>query len=216
MPSRVLLTGFTKFGSHAVNPAEQIVRHLAAQPPAGVDLRTLILPVEYSKAFTPLRDVISDGSVDAVLLLGLAAGRTSIAVERFALNWRGGGQPDESGARLDGEPIDPAAPAAQVSTLPVTDLVRALGAAGVPVDASSHAGTFLCNQVLYQTLRWADLRALSLRAAFVHLPEPGGPRPSLEALAAAVESAVRFVATLRRPRKVTRARVVRTVGPQKR
>jgi len=197
--AKVLVTGFRVFGSHAANPSETVVRHLADEPPAGLALETAVLPVEYARAFGPVRDRIDAGGIGAVLHLGLAADRPSLEFERFALNWRGAESADEAGVRLDGEPIDPAGPAAYLATVPVDDLVGVCRAAGVPVRASQHAGTFLCNQVLYQTLRLADLRGLRLRAGFLHLPSPGPDRPGVSDLVRAVTAAARRLADLPRP-----------------
>src|SRR6185295_12911042 len=97
-------------------------------------------------------------------------GRATIDFERFGVNWRGGIQPDNDGVRIAGEEIDPAGPAAYFSTLPVDDMVTACRAAGAPTGVSSHAGTFLCNQILYQTLRHCDRHDLKCRVGFVHLP----------------------------------------------
>jgi pyrrolidone-carboxylate peptidase len=85
--------------------------------------------------------------------------------------------------------------------VPVEGLVAALRETGVPCTASSHAGTFLCNQVLYQTLAHADRHELGVRAAFVHVPEPGpaGGRLDLDLLVRGITAAVRYAAALPRP-----------------
>jgi pyroglutamyl-peptidase len=169
-PSRILLTGFEPFGPHSENPSEVIVRRLASAPPDGVRLTSLVLPVAWSRAFPPLRQALLRGRFDAALLLGLAAARDHLEFERFALNWRASPSPDEDGVADDGSPIDPAGPAACFATIPLDALVAACRAAGAPVRTSNHAGTFLCNQVLYQTLRLCDRRDLRCRAGFLHLP----------------------------------------------
>ena len=217
VPSRILVTGFLPFSPHAANPSESIVRRLAAAPPPGVRLTTLVLPVVYGRAVGPVQEALDRGDIDVVLHLGLAAGRQALSFERFAVNWRGGASADESGLRLDGEPIDPAGPAAYLATIPVDRLVATCRAAGVPAEGSSHAGTVLCNQGLYQTLRYADVLGLPLRAGFLHLPEPrSGPddtRPDDEALARGVAAAVRLLAGLPRPRRPAAGRSERRGTP---
>jgi pyroglutamyl-peptidase len=197
--AKVLVTGFRAFGPHAENASETVVRRLAADPPAGLGLETLVLPVEYARAVGPVRDRLDAGGIRAVLHLGLAADRPTLEFERFALNWRGAESADVAGVRLDGAPIDPAGPAAYLATAPVDDLVGVCRAAGVPVRTSQHAGTFLCNQVLYQTLRLADLRGLRLRAAFLHVPVPGPDRSGISDLVRAVTAAARRLAELPPP-----------------
>jgi pyroglutamyl-peptidase len=198
MTARILLTGFEPFGEHRLNPSERVLRPLAAAAPGGAIISTRVLPVSYASAFVPVRDALDAERFDAVILLGLGAGRSAISYERVAVNRRGSTTPDNDGVRVDDERIDEAGPAACFTTIPVDDLIVASLAAGAPAEGSDDAGTFLCNQVLYQTLRHCDRNALRVRAGFVHLPllpeqaqddEPALAEPLLIAgLAAALEA----------------------------
>lgn len=170
MGARILVTGFVAFGRHVLNPSEEAVRRLADALPGEAVVSTRVLPVTYHGAFEPVRDALDSGQFTAALLLGLGAGRAALDFERFAVNWRGTAQPDNEGVRMDGEPIDADGPAAYFATVPTEELVAAARGAGAPAAASSHAGTFICNQVLYQTLRHCDRRSLACRVGFVHLP----------------------------------------------
>jgi pyrrolidone-carboxylate peptidase len=62
----------------------------------------------------------------------------------------------------------------------------------MPSAVSAHAGTFLCNQVYHQALRWARRLRSAPRVAFVHLPAiPGvepGPHVDEDALFLAVQA----------------------------
>jgi pyroglutamyl-peptidase len=168
--SRLLVTGFEPFGGQTVNPSERMVRLIAASAPPGTVISTRVLPVAYRRAFTPVSEALESERLRGALLLGLGAGRATLDFERFGVNWRGGTLPDNDGLRIAGEKIDPAGPAAYFATLPVDDMVVACRAAGAPTGVSSHAGTFLCNQLLYQTLRHCDRNDLKCRVGFVHLP----------------------------------------------
>jgi pyroglutamyl-peptidase len=230
MPRRILLTGFRPFGPHASNPSELVVRRIEASPPEGLRLTTAVLPVDYVGAFGAIRDELDRGTCDAALLLGLAAYRKVPGFERFALNWRGGPIADDSGRLVEGEQIEPQGPAAYLSTLPVDTLVAAVRAVGVPCEASSHAGTFLCNQVLFQTLRHADVRGHRTRAVFLHLPAPAdagsatrpagdAERVTLDDLERGVRAALAAIARLRPARSALprpRARPRRTGSPRPR
>ena len=215
MPARVLLTGFEPFGPHSVNPSEVLVRRLAAAPPEGVRLTTRVLPVAWKRAFAPLARALLGGRLDAVLMLGLAANRDHLEFERFALNWRAAPSPDEDGVSDEGSPIDPAGPAACFATIPIDDLVAACREAGAPARTSNHAGTFLCNQVLYQALRLCDREDLRCRVGFLHLPpfEPvdGAAGTSEEvqfrAVAAALRSLSEEAESGTRRRRGSRSRV---------
>ena len=59
---RVLVTGFERFGEHAVNPSA-----LVANSFDGV-----VLPVSYARAADALRAAIDDADPDVVLCFGLA------------------------------------------------------------------------------------------------------------------------------------------------
>ncbi len=170
MKTRLFVTGFEPFGGRPVNPSQRLCRVLADAAPAGAVVTARVLPVSYRRAFAPVADAMDDLRPRAALLLGLGAGRQSLEFERFAVNWRGGAAPDEDGLRVAGEKIDPAGPAAYLATAPVDELVVACRAAGAPAAASSHAGTFLCNQVFYQALRHCDRGDLVCGVVFVHLP----------------------------------------------
>ncbi len=199
---RLLVTGFEPFGPHLVNPSERMVRLLADAAPDGLVLSTRVLPVSYRRAFAPLREALESERLHATLLVGLGAGRSTLDFERFAVNWRGAGHPDNDGLRVTGEKIDSIGPAAYFTTVPVEDLVAAARAAGAPASVSSHAGTFLCNQVLYQSLQHCDRMSLRCRLGFVHVPflpeqaSAGEPAISEEAMFAGLRAALECLAKL--------------------
>jgi ribose-phosphate pyrophosphokinase len=61
MPPRIVLSGFAKFGELGNNPSEDAVRRIASAPPDGLEIETLVLPVEYGRAFAPVRDILDSG-----------------------------------------------------------------------------------------------------------------------------------------------------------
>jgi len=195
METRALITGFQPFGGRPVNPSERLCQILAASC-ACADATPLVLPVAYRRASAPVIDALENGRCSAALMLGLGAGRATVDFERFAVNWRGGPQPDEDGVRIAGEPIDPGGPAAYFASAPVDALVAACKAAGTPSAPSSHAGTFLCNQVFFEALRHCDRADVPCRVAFAHLPlfpemaSAGEPAVSQGSLAAGLAAAL--------------------------
>jgi pyroglutamyl-peptidase len=201
MRTRVLVTGFEPFAGRKANPSQHMCRVLADAAPKGAGVTTRVLPVAYRRAFAPVAQALDGGRFRAALLLGLGAGRATLDFERFAVNWRGGTSPDEDGLSLEGEKIDPAGPAAYLATAPVDELVVACRAAGAPAAASSHAGTFLCNQVFYQSLRHCDREDIQCSVVFVHLPllpemaGDGEPSVPAESMAAGLRAALAALAT---------------------
>jgi len=165
------VTGFRAFGRMARNPSSDVVAALARDPEmraAGV--RTSLLPVHRHAAPRHLARLLALHQPSAVLLLGVAAGRSAIHVERRAVNLYRGPR-----ARHAGLPICAGAPSVLRSTLSVRLLRRAMASTRAPVAYSDSAGTYACNLVLYSTLLWGrrglpDGRPLRTLAAFVHLP----------------------------------------------
>ena len=68
------------------------------------------------------------------------------------------------------QPLLSDGPAAYRSPLPLGDWAAIVRDVGVPCQVSYHAGTFLCNALLYLSLHFAHERNLATRSTFLHLP----------------------------------------------
>ncbi len=151
--SGVLVTGFEPFGDNEVNPSQLIAQELGG----------VVLPVSYARAADELKRAIGERDPDLVVSFGLAAKRTEICVERFALNADEVENVDNEGVS-SAEAIAPEGPLAYRATIPVDDIVAALRAEGVPAAPSRDAGGYLCNHVFY------TLMHAGVRGGFVHVP----------------------------------------------
>jgi pyroglutamyl-peptidase len=176
-PARLLLTGFEPFGGDRTNTSWQIARAIATRGLPGFEVSALVLPVEFERAGARLLAVLADSSPDAVVCLGLALGRDAVTPERVALNLRGGNQgaddpdrPDNAGAMPRDTPIDPAGPYAYPTALPVHAFIGSARAAGAPAAVSYSAGTYVCNDVFYQLMRYRELTGDRRPGGFVHVP----------------------------------------------
>jgi pyroglutamyl-peptidase len=167
--TRVLVTGFEPFGGGSVNPSQQLVEALAAEPPLEVELATAVLPVVYARAADALRAAVHDAEPDAVVCFGQADGRPGISIERFAHNLDSLEPADNDGV-TSGAAIDLDGPVAYRSTLPVEEIVAALRAEGVPAAESRDAGGFLCNHVFYVLMRMLERERPAAVGGFVHVP----------------------------------------------
>lgn len=189
----MLLTGFEPFGGDRTNPSGEAVHLVSARWGGPEELVTAVLPVTFGGAAARLRELIAAHEPQVILGCGLAGGRERVGVERIAVNLRDARIPDNAGAQPGDEPSVPGGPAAYFATIPVKAIVRAIAAAGVPVELSYSAGTFVCNDVFF-TARDA---APSARVGFIHIPwatgaaPPGAASFPLDALVRAVEIAVR-------------------------
>ena len=188
--TNVLLTGFEPFAQHAVNPSQLIVERLDGATIGGAHITGLVLPVVFGEDTKRVFAAIEELKPAVVLSLGLSAARDCMDVELFGINQR---QVDGSSA-LD--PILVGGPAAYFATIDVDRVGTAMGRAGVPVERHGYAGSYLCNHVLYQTLHYAQMRGLPIRAGFIHMPQAaehasaGAPSLPLEAMIASVRIAV--------------------------
>lgn len=167
---KLLLSGFEPFGGSKINPSEQVVYRLAEKGIEGVELVTVILPVErFAGPDTLIRSYIS-AQPDAVLCLGESGG-PALAVERIAINVLDFLISDNGGHLITDKPIVADGPAAYLATLPVRTLVNSLNEQGIPAQVSNSAGTFLCNQVMYEMLHYIHKHHLATPAGFLHLPQ---------------------------------------------
>ncbi len=165
MSRHVLLTGFEPFGSHTVNPSELLVRSLEGRVVAGLVVAVRVLPVETRTLRDRLATAIAETSPEFVLGTGYGRGRAALAFERVALNVADYEQADAAGMLRRNEPLEADGPDARFATLPGEQIVAAWSAVGIPGYVSNSAGTYLCNQWLYDALALA-----AAPAGFVHLP----------------------------------------------
>ena len=163
----ILLTGFEPFGGLAKNPSAEV-----AQALAGDGVEAAVLPVDYERV-GPALEALLARDWEAVVLMGVAVGRSNLSLERVAINFRDRARPDNAG-RVPARPaIVPGGPPAYFTTLPVDALHASLAQAGVPVEISLSAGAYLCNAAFYLARHALDAKGTP--CGFVHLP----PTPDL-------------------------------------
>ncbi|MBO8162828.1 MAG: pyroglutamyl-peptidase I [Brevibacillus sp.] len=195
---KLLLTGFVPFLDYTINPSQQIVQALDRQQIGAYEVVGTILPVEFAKSAAVLLETYERVQPDAVISLGLAAGRERITPERVAINCNDG-DADNSGVQVQDQPIAADGPAAYFSTLPIRRMVNRLLERNIPAEISNSAGTYLCNNVMYQMLHYLHQRQLDVPAGFIHIPashelaaqmKRSIPSWSLDTLTAAIHTAI--------------------------
>lgn len=193
-PKRILLTAFEPFGGERINPAQEIVR--AIEPPSGINLHTLVVPVTFSGAAEPVLAELGARDYDDVVMLGQAGGRSAITVERVAINIDDASIPDNAGDQPIDRPILPDGPAAHFATLPIRRMIEAIQCAGVASSISNSAGTFVCNHLMDSVLH--HLSGTPVRAGFIHVPwlpgqtqnRPGAPSMPLSQMLTGIAAAL--------------------------
>ena len=166
---RLLITGFSPFGGDGINPAWQAVAALPETVGAWA-LYKRELPATFRGAPKGMEEAIREVEPDAVLMIGLAAGRAAVTPERQGVNEKSARIPDNEGCQPQNEPVIPGGPEALYSTLPVEDMAEAIREIGVPAQVSESAGRFVCNALLYSVLYRLEQADDPVPAAFIHVP----------------------------------------------
>ncbi len=167
----MLLTGFEGYGGRGLNPAAEVVRALDGETIGGETVTGRILPVDYERLATRIRELIAETAPRAVIALGLWPGEPMIRLERIAVNLNDFEIPDNRGA-LHGGAIAEGVPLALRSTLPVEAIRSRLLDAGIPARLSSSAGNFLCNALMFRALEAVAQQRPETETpcGFIHLP----------------------------------------------
>ncbi len=150
--------------------ARLVVRSLEGRLIGGRALSVRIFPVETRNLAERLQLAIEQTSPQVIIGTGLAAGRTALALERVALNVLDFKVPDNAGVMRRNDVIVPGGPDARLSQLPFDEILRVWTEHGVPGYISNSAGTYICNQFLYEALTAAERISPAMVAGFVHLP----------------------------------------------
>lgn len=163
---RLLLTGFEPFGGETVNPSGEIVKALAADPPAGVELATMVLPVHFRSVAEGILPALE--SHDAWLGLGEAGKRAHLAVERVGINvFVDSSLPVEQREELT---IREGGPDAYFARLPLHEMASRMREAGAPSAVSNTAGTYCCNESIYTVQHHLAETGGDMPSGFIHVP----------------------------------------------
>ncbi len=194
---KILVTGFEPFGGDARNPSGEAV--LALSVPEGYEVKKLVLPVSWTRAFPEIARVWDEWHPDAILMVGLAGGAKNIRVERLGMNLCGtSADIDEkyaSGEEIFEVPVVAGADVAYFSTYNAAAILDALKGAEIPAVYSYSAGAYICNYLLYSALRKRAVEGSDMKIGFIHLPYAEGqhedkPSMPLETMVRALELAL--------------------------
>lgn len=166
---KLLLTGFEPFLDFSVNPTMKIVEELDDTIVGNYEVIGRILPVDFSVSGKMILEMIEEIKPDAIVSLGLAAGRFKMTPERIAINFKDG-PVDNKGHQPVDEPIQSGAAGAYLSTLPIRKMVTRLREEGLPADISNTAGAYLCNNVMYEALHYGTVHKKNILSGFIHMP----------------------------------------------
>jgi len=186
----VLITAFEPYDDWPENSSWLALMELTRDLPAQPQVVTRRYPVDFEAARARLTEDLA-ANYDFALHLGQAPGISRVHLEAIGINIGGhsGQSPDQF------QPLAPGGPAAYQSALPLADWSAKIRELGIPCQVSYHAGTYLCNALLYLTHHIAAGGRLKTQAAFIHFPlapaqvldpRQGGPSLPSSQCAAAV------------------------------
>ncbi|MGB9695417.1 MAG: pyroglutamyl-peptidase I [Caldisericaceae bacterium] len=196
----LFLTGFEPFGGEKVNPSYEILRNIKDDF-GGVRIVKFEVPTAYYVSIAEATAKVRELSPFAVLSIGQAGGRSSISLERIAINVSDTTTPDNLGQCPFNEPIDPSGKEAYFATIPLYAILNKLKENGIPASISNSAGTFVCNHLMYGILNYIHKYNLNTKAGFMHVPylesqvvnKPNTPSMALETMVKAVETAIEVI-----------------------
>ena len=163
--SSILITAFEPYDRWQENASWLALVELTRALPAGPKVVTRRYPVDFEQVRSRLIEDLS-ADYDLALHLGQAPGIGRIHLESIGLNV--GGHSSQTPDQF--QPLVPGGPAAYQSSLPLAEWAGQIRAAGIPCQVSYHAGTFLCNALLYLSLHIAREQKLKTLSTFIHLP----------------------------------------------
>ena len=164
---KILITAFEPYDIWTENSSWLALVEYLKDSPASSTLRivTRRYPVNFQLAKERLAQDLSD-NFDYAIHLGQAPGSAAIRLEAYGINT--GGSSQDSNESF--QPLVFDGPAAYRSTLPLGAWAKMLREQGIPAAVSYHAGTYLCNAVLYLSHHFAKKQQLQTQATFLHLP----------------------------------------------
>ena len=209
----VLITGFDPFGGETLNPSWEAVAALNGASIAGRRIVAVQLPTSFSRGPRTLRAAIRRHAPELIVCVGQAGGRAQISLERVAINIDDARIADNDGAQPVDKRIVRNGPAAYFSTLPIKTMLVAMREAGIPVEISQTAGTFVCNRVFYalmHALAEDGILRDGVRGGFVHIPYlpeqaagyAGAPSLSLEIVIAGLKIMIETALRTRKDHRI--------------
>ena len=183
---KILVTGFEPFGGDLRNPSGDAVTALAETE--SYEMKKLIVPVSWQRAFPEIEKVWDEWKPDAVLMVGLAGGASAVRVERIGINLCGaikdidGLYANGSSENAEERPVIEGEREAFFATYRADEILNALKEANIPSKYSFSAGTYICNELLYSALAKRNLESKDMPIGFIHLPYADGQKEGVPSM----------------------------------
>lgn len=159
----VLVTAFDPFKGESTNASQLVLEALKER----IDIQVQILPTSFHRSYPLLRQAVSSYKPDVVILLGEAENRPYVSLERIAINMDDARIDDNDGVQLIQSKIERKGPDGLFTRLPIYNIAPKLKEAGLKVQITNTAGTFVCNHIMYEALYHLPKK---LPVGFIHVP----------------------------------------------
>lgn len=168
----VVLTGFEPFADFKVNPSWEAAKKFDDKEIDSFKIKSFQIPLKY-KAIKPTITQIIDRQKPAVIINMGQSYRPLISLEKVAINLADLTESSilyNCGTRPKDQTLEPNAPTAYFTTLPIRRILNKLRQNNIPTEISTTAGTFGCNQIFYHTMQKIHKDKLNIKAGFIHTP----------------------------------------------
>ena len=166
----ILVTGFEPFGGETTNASWEAAKKLDGWRHDGFTAVARLLPCAYDSSVKKLLGEIEAIRPAALLMIGQAARRAAVSVERFARNLDDAAAADNDGVLRRTMRISDDSPERLEATASASAVAKAMQDAGIPARISTDAGGFVCNHLYFGALRYLGGQGSAIPAVFVHLP----------------------------------------------
>ena len=168
----IALTGFEPFSGFSVNPSWELAKKLDGKKIDSFTVKSFQIPLAYKEIRCVVTEIIDTQKPATIIGLGQSY-RPVISLEKVALNLAdltGSSVLYNCGTRPKDQILEPHAPKAYFTTLPIRKILSELLRNNIPAELSYTAGSFGCNQLFYHTMRKIDEDGLGIPAGFIHVP----------------------------------------------
>lgn len=163
----ILITAFEPFGNDDVNPSISVENGLQA-PDESTTLVKMELPVEFGRAPELAAAKAREIGADAIVCLGLASGRKDLSMELIGINHQNARIADNAGYQPQAKRIMDGEADGLFASVPVYDMAQASLNAGILASVSTTAGTYVCNDLLFELL--SQFKNTPVKVGFIHVP----------------------------------------------
>ena len=163
---RILISAFKPFNKETINPSLIIANEIASNYKELIQV--LSLNVEYNNDSVLLIDKIKTYKPDYLFCLGQAGGRSKVSLEYFALNMQSAAIKDNIETYILHNEIIKDGKEAYKSNINLLDVINNVNNEHLAI--SYNAGTFICNEIYYNALKYIDDNNLNTKCVFIHIP----------------------------------------------